>query len=380
VAASRAPIQMLGIGEVLGVRSVWAKGVTPWAEMGCRRGRGGPGRGPGGPVGVASGTRRGRAPRAEWGAALRGGRAMADDEDERADGLGAWTEEEGPGAPGGPPSMDVVELDGGASDGAPAAVEGGGAGDRDPQVNGKVGDGFFPAGQMVLDELGAFRSKAVSRLLKTGAEAQETWGDVAGPRLITTGTAGCSCCCHPEHDRLMFSYWRGEVSADEVGHEVGVTGDRWTQHQREHVPNYQTLRELARIGAGADMRRLLVDLRDEALRATDEFDRLVLLRSNIVLLKLTQLALVSRGVTASAQQAHAIRSVTHELETQGRELWKAEREAAAWAADMRRERQGDGWAALDKFKRDLNDILRADPELGARVNDLLEARGDADVG
>lgn len=283
---------------------------------------------------------------------------------------------EGPVDGDGPPewtSMDALEVDSLASDDGPDG-DGGGAG-GDPQGR----EPGFLAGEMVMEELGAHKSKAVSKLLDASAAAREAWGELAGPRLLTTGTAGCSACSSPDHDRLMFSYWRGEITADEAGRDVGVGGDRWTQHQRDHVPNYQVMRELARIGAGADMRRLLVDLRDEALKATDEFDRMVLLRQNVVVLRATLLALVSRGITSSAQQAQAIRGLTHEIQGQARELYAAEKAAAEWAATMRRERQGDGWSELDKFKRELEAVLSRDPELGARVNDLLEAEAKDDA-
>lgn len=277
-----------------------------------------------------------------------------------------WAEELGPHEGPEGPCMVAVELDGGGSEGV---------------LEGSEGASGVEVGKLLLEELGAPQSRFVTRMLAGSKEVRESWGDLAGSRMAVTGTKHCSACQSGDHDRLMMAYWRGELTADEAGAAVGVGGDRWTQHMRKHVPNYQVLRELAAIGAGPDMRRLLVDLRDEALRCTDEYDRMFLLRQNIVVLRTTLCALVSRGITSNAQQASSIRAITHEIQGQARELHTAEIAAAEWAAGMRRERAGDGWAALDSFKADLDAILSRDPELCARVNDLLEAEGgDQDAG
>jgi len=234
-------------------------------------------------------------------------------------------------------------------------------------------------GKAALERLGVLRSRSVEELLgRLGEDGEEVWSEAGGqPRVLTTGTERCSACRHPGHDRLLFMFWRGEISAEEAGAEAGVGADRWTQHIREHVPNYQVLRELAKLGGGQEMRRLLLELRDEALHLTDEFDRVTVLRRGMVVLQLQLMALLSRGMTTDHCQAAAVRGLVHEQEALSSKLEQAERAAAEWALEVRRERVGDGWKELERFKQDLSEILAGDPELSRRVNDRLHALEDA---
>lgn len=191
--------------------------------------------------------------------------------------------------------------------------------------------------------------------------------DYDPPPIEKTGTDGCACCTHPEHDALIWAFWRGDISSKTVSEKFGISSDGVTLHIRRHIPNYHLLRYQAKVVGGPEAMRLLIELRSEAEQATDPFGRVFLLRQNIGVLRGTQIALTKGGFRTDPNHVHALRGIAEAISKTAKELQDAEIKAAELASLLREEERGTGWEELRRFQETMAEALHDYPEAWAAV-------------
>lgn len=201
------------------------------------------------------------------------------------------------------------------------------------------------------------------------------------PPIVKTGSTECSACNHPDHDRLCWDFWRGCITAAEAGKVFGLGGDSFTMHIRRHIPNHQLLRYTAKAVGSGDALRLLTELRVEADRAADPFQRVFLVRQNIRVLRGQLLAHTDGGFRDDVNTTHAIRALAAELDKQGRALMQAEREAVELAHLLKSDGkgQGEGWDQLREFQHAVAEALEGYPDAWRAILEQYRKDTGSDV-
>lgn len=190
-------------------------------------------------------------------------------------------------------------------------------------------------------------------------------------RIGKTGTERCAFCRLEEHDEIFQAWAQGDLTAEEIGAQVDVSASAWMKHLSRHVPNYRVLAAEVAVVYGGEVERVRARILAEAEGAMDPTDREHLLEIGVLILRGHLLAMAAKGISADPGAARASRDLVSEVEKATAALENIRRERAESEALANLRRKEDGWAALDRFKRDLDTIFEGDPELGARLNDLL---------
>jgi hypothetical protein len=314
-------------------------------------------------------------------------------------GAGAPVVEDGEPASGGGGAegaavLEVVRKgrpagDAGSGGGAGEAA-GGGAGGADGAVDGAAGEGGAADGAGG-EDAGERPLVSVELEMPEGMEGLEPvdaleqlrrryttvdWISrlsVAG--LEKLGTK-CRACNHPEHDVLFVSWCRGAMSADEAAERVGLaSGKSWTWHCREHIPNYEALREQAKMVSAKEMHTLLRDLKAMSRRVNKEkFGRRRVLEENLMMATLQVLALTNQGFSSDPMKAREVAHLIEVRSAQAKELAHLGAEEAKLHNELKLQKEGTGWAELEAFQAEVMETLRAHPDVYKELMDKHRKR------
>ncbi len=191
-------------------------------------------------------------------------------------------------------------------------------------------------------------------------------------KIVTTGTVKCSfCSLEEEHDDLFKAWAQGDLTRDEVGERVGLSGDAWQKHLQRHVPNWRALAAEVSVVYGGEVERSRARVLAVAGEAEDPTDREHLLELCVLSLRGHLLAMTERGISSEISAGRTAQMLSSEVEKATAALDKIRREREDREMETGRLKAKDARVELECLKAEIREMFSSDPDIAGRVNDIL---------